>query len=195
MTLVKMQQTNQPTTTTTTPSLCQLKSLYYFSSKSWKVKKLKGGGRRAKRKSLRNCFRISLRQRQRLRRTQQQQQWQQQRRIQVVCWTTFLARANRYSGKIWIWLAGDQFRVRRWERLRSWGLICRSICCTYLKVGQSRPLFVYSRYFLNTISIIHIEKSVDGVVGIWTRGRMMVGADKTIAATHKVVVHTYCKTL
>ena len=154
MTLVKMQQTNQPTTTTT-PSLCQLKSLYYFSSKSWKVKKLKGGGRRAKRKSLRNCFRISLRQRQRLRRTQQQQQqqWQQQRRIQVVCWTTFLARANRYSGKIWIWLAGDQFRVRRWERLRSWGLICRSICCTYLKSGPIPASFclfsLFSQYNFN----------------------------------------------
>ena len=52
-----------------------------------------------------------------------------------------------------------------------------NIC--FLKMGQSRPLFVYFSYFLNTISIIQIEKSVDGVLGIRTRGRRMVGADKT----------------
>ena len=46
-------------------------------------------------------------------------------------------------------------------------------------MGQSRPLFVYVRYFLNIISIIQIEKSVDGVLGIQTRGRRMVGADET----------------
>ena len=46
-------------------------------------------------------------------------------------------------------------------------------------MGQSRPLFVYFRYFLDTISIIQIEKSVDGVLGIQTRGRRMVGADET----------------
>ena len=44
-------------------------------------------------------------------------------------------------------------------------------------MGQFRPLFVYFRYFLDTISII--EKSVDGVLGIQTRGRRMVGADET----------------
>ena len=36
-------------------------------------------------------------------------------------------------------------------------------------MGQSRPLFVYFRYFLDTISIIQIEKSIDGVLGIRTR--------------------------
>ena len=46
-------------------------------------------------------------------------------------------------------------------------------------MGQSRPLFVYFRYFLDTISIIQIEKSIDGVLGIQTRGRRMVGADET----------------
>ena len=46
-------------------------------------------------------------------------------------------------------------------------------------MGQSRPLFVYFRDFLNTISIIQIEKSVDGVLGIQTWGRRMVGADET----------------
>ena len=46
-------------------------------------------------------------------------------------------------------------------------------------MGQSRPLFVYFHYFLITISIIQIEKSVDGVLGIQTQGRRMVGADKT----------------
>ena len=42
---------------------------------------------------------------------------------------------------------------------------------------QSRPLFVYFRSFL--ISIIQIEKSIDGVLGIRTWGHRMVGEDKT----------------
>ena len=46
-------------------------------------------------------------------------------------------------------------------------------------MGQSRPLFVYFRHFLDTISIIQIEKSIDGVLGIQTWGRRMVGADNT----------------
>ena len=46
-------------------------------------------------------------------------------------------------------------------------------------MGQSRPLFVYFRSFLVTISI-QIEKSIDGVLGIRTRDRRMVGADDTI---------------
>ena len=48
-------------------------------------------------------------------------------------------------------------------------------------MGQSRPLFVYFRSFLIpiTISIIQIEKSVDGVLGIQTQGRRMVGKDET----------------
>ena len=48
----------------------------------------------------------------------------------------------------------------------------------FLKMGQSRPLFVYFCPFPITISI-QIEKSVDGVLGIRTRGRRMVGADET----------------
>ena len=46
-------------------------------------------------------------------------------------------------------------------------------------MGQFRPLYVYFRYFLDTISIIQIEKSVDGVLGTRTRGRRMVGTDET----------------
>ena len=45
-------------------------------------------------------------------------------------------------------------------------------------MGQPRPLFVYFCSFPITISI-QIEKSEDGVLGIRTRGRMMVGADET----------------
>ena len=45
-------------------------------------------------------------------------------------------------------------------------------------LGQSRPLFVYICSFLITISI-QIEKSIDGVLGIRTRGHRMVGADET----------------
>ena len=45
-------------------------------------------------------------------------------------------------------------------------------------MGQSRPLFVYFCYFLIAISIIQIEKSIDGVHGILTWDRRMVGANK-----------------
>ena len=38
--------------------------------------------------------------------------------------------------------------------------------------------FVYFRPFLTTISIIQIEKCIDGVLGIRTRGCRMVSADK-----------------
>ena len=50
----------------------------------------------------------------------------------------------------------------------------------FKKMGQSRPLFVYFRHFLITISIIQIEKSVVGVLRIRTWGRRMVGADETM---------------
>ena len=40
----------------------------------------------------------------------------------------------------------------------------------FKKMGQSRPLFVYFRYFLTTISIMQIEKGIDGVLGIRTWG-------------------------
>ena len=49
-------------------------------------------------------------------------------------------------------------------------------------MGQSRPLIIfYFRSFLvpTIISIIQIEKSVDGVLGIRTRGLRMVGNDAT----------------
>jgi len=39
--------------------------------------------------------------------------------------------------------------------------------------------FVYFRTFLKTISIIQNAKNIDGVLGIRTQGRRMVGADKT----------------
>ena len=55
------------------------------------------------------------------------------------------------------------------------------MCVSFLKnMGQSRPLFAYFHYFLDTISIIQIEKSVDGVLGIQTRGHRMVGTHKTM---------------
>ena len=46
-------------------------------------------------------------------------------------------------------------------------------------MDQSRSLFVYFCHFLDTISIMQIEKSIDGVLGIWTQGHRMVGADET----------------
>ena len=48
----------------------------------------------------------------------------------------------------------------------------------FLNMGQSRPLFRLFCPFHITIQL-QIEKSVDGVLGIWTRGRRMVGADET----------------
>ena len=45
-------------------------------------------------------------------------------------------------------------------------------------MGQSQPLFVYFRSVLVTNSK-QIEKSIDGVHGIRTRGRRTVGADET----------------
>ena len=57
----------------------------------------------------------------------------------------------------------------------------RILICFFLKkMGQSRPLFVYFCPFLITISIIQIEKSIDGVHGIRTYGCRMVGAVETI---------------
>ena len=49
----------------------------------------------------------------------------------------------------------------------------------FFKNGPIQALFVYFLPFLITISIIQIEKSVVGVLGIRTRGHSMVGADKT----------------
>ena len=54
----------------------------------------------------------------------------------------------------------------------------------FKKMGQSWPLFVY---FLITIS--RIEKSIDGVLGIQTRGRRMVGADETTELWRPQVVN------
>ena len=57
-----------------------------------------------------------------------------------------------------------------------WKQLCAFF--NFLKMGQSRPLFVYFRPFLVTISI-QTEKSIDGVLGIRIRGRRMVVADET----------------
>ena len=55
---------------------------------------------------------------------------------------------------------------------------------SYLFLNGPIPAsFVYFRRpLLITISIVQIEKSIDGVLGIQTRGRRMVGADNTMAA-------------
>ena len=41
------------------------------------------------------------------------------------------------------------------------------------------PLFVYFRHVLMTITIRQIDKSIEGLLGIWTRGHRIVGADET----------------
>ena len=63
--------------------------------------------------------------------------------------------------------------------------VCEYISFTHLlkelfnRWANPGLFFVYFRPFLITISIIQIEKSIDGVHGIWTRGCRMAGADKT----------------
>ena len=47
-------------------------------------------------------------------------------------------------------------------------------------MGQSRRLFVYFHPFLIIILIMQIEKSIDGVLGIRTPSRRMVGTDNTM---------------
>ena len=49
----------------------------------------------------------------------------------------------------------------------------------FLKMGQSQPLFVYFRLFPNDTIQLWIYKSLDGVLGIWTRGCSMEGADES----------------
>ena len=46
-------------------------------------------------------------------------------------------------------------------------------------MGRSRSFFVYFRPFHNT-NQLQIEKSIDGVLGIRTQGRRMVGSDETM---------------
>ena len=53
------------------------------------------------------------------------------------------------------------------------------VCKTFKKWANPGLFFVYFCSFLITISIIQIEKSVDGVLGIRTQGLRMVGADET----------------
>ena len=57
-------------------------------------------------------------------------------------------------------------------------------------MGQSRPLLVYFRSLLVTISI-KIEKSIDGVLGIRTWGHRMVGADETTEIWRSVKLVSY----
>ena len=79
-------------------------------------------------------------------------------------------------------------------------IICKQVASPFLgkkpfnlfiKMGQSRPLFVYFRPFHITISIIQIEKSLDGVIGIQTWCHKMVGADKTIELWRPPFICTY----
>ena len=58
-------------------------------------------------------------------------------------------------------------------------------------MGQSRPLFVYFRSFHIPIQMTNtqfeqykLKKSVDGVLGTWTRGGRMEGADESNELEH-----------
>ena len=54
------------------------------------------------------------------------------------------------------------------------------VCNVFFKWANPGLFYVYFCPFLITISIKQIEKRVDGVLGIRTRGRRMVGADETM---------------
>ena len=58
-------------------------------------------------------------------------------------------------------------------------------------MDRTRPLFVHFRPFLITISLVQIEKSIDGVLGIRTCGRGMVGADDTISFFRHGILGTF----
>ena len=53
------------------------------------------------------------------------------------------------------------------------------VCWVFLKNVPIPATFCFFRPFHITISIIQIEKSIDGAHGIWTRCHRMVGADET----------------
>ena len=67
-----------------------------------------------------------------------------------------------------------------------------------LTLGKLAPIFnpglffVYFRPFLIKISIIQIEKSVDGVLGIRTRGRRMVGVMIPLSSGSIGITKCYC---
>ena len=59
---------------------------------------------------------------------------------------------------------------------------------------QTRPLFVYFRSFLNTMTNIvqHLTlKSIDGVLGIRTRDCRMVGADESTELKRPPTVYLF----
>ena len=78
-----------------------------------------------------------------------------------------------------LWRSADS----KYDVAKIFNLVRRRLICifyTFLKKWADPGLFfVYFHYFLDTISIIQIEKSIDGVLGIRTRGCRMVGADET----------------
>ena len=53
-------------------------------------------------------------------------------------------------------------------------------CIIFFQNGPIPASFCLFLFRLNTISIIQIEKSIYGVLGIRTQGHRMVGADKTM---------------
>ena len=60
-----------------------------------------------------------------------------------------------------------------------WSCCCCKILRLFKKWANPGLFFVYFRLFPITISIIQIEKSIDGVLGIWTRGHRIIDTDDT----------------
>ena len=78
-----------------------------------------------------------------------------------------------------ICLTHRQLHRRRRLVEHAWKYIFEQWSGQKVKMDQSWALFVYFRSFFVTISIIQIERSIDGVLGILTRGHSMVVADET----------------
>ena len=88
--------------------------------------------------------------------------------LQGHLWHTY--KVSQWLSRNFDLYAGNASDVNEWALIPSY----------FLKMGRSRPLFVYFRPFLFTISIKQIEKGIDGLLGIRTCSRRMLGTVKTI---------------
>ena len=99
---------------------------------------------------------------------------------------------QKYVSKLQQGLNSD-FRSRRRARWRTRPPLPRFVSdwrfvVIFWEMGQSRPLFVLFLSFSRHNFKIQLQKSVDGVLGMWTWGQMMVGMDKTTELWRSVML-------
>ena len=78
----------------------------------------------------------------------------------------FIPLTTTTATEIWWFCTNNHNKKFKFSLLKI-GILLQFGAKLYLNC-QSRPLFVYFRTFLITISIIQIEKSINGAHGIWT---------------------------